>query len=330
METIKLHNLKQEANRIGIGTWAIGGWMWGGTDEKTSIKTLREAFDKGLNLVDTADIYGFGTSEDIVGKAIREHGNRDEVILVTKVGVRWDDNKKVKRDATRDYILQEVHESLKRLQTDYLDVYMVHWPDPMVSFEETAEAMKQLLDEGKIRSIAVSNYSPEQMDRFRKVAPIHVVEPPYNLFEREIEQDVLPYSLENDIKTLTYGALCRGLLSGKMNKDREFKGDDLRQADPKFQPNRFDQYLEAANRLDAFARKNYDKTVRDLAVRWVLDKGASVALWGLRKPEQVNDIDAVYGWKLEEDAMKEIDRILDETIKDPVGPEFMAPPSRKK
>jgi len=303
--------------------------MWGGTDERISIKTLREAFDRGLNLVDTADVYGYGTSEKIVGKAIREHGNRDELVLVTKVGVQWDENEKVKRNATKEYILREVEDSRKRLDTDYLDVYMVHWPDPRVDFSETAEAMQKLMDDGKIRSIAVSNYSPRQMDQFRQTAPIHMCEPPYNLFERGIEDDVLPYCQNNDIKTLTYGALCRGMLSGRMSKDREFVGDDLRKFDPKFQPDRFDQYLEAVGKLDAFARKNYNKTVRDLAVRWVLDKGADIALWGLRKPEQLEGIDQVYNWKIEADAMKEIDRILEETIKKPVGPEFMAPPSRK-
>jgi aryl-alcohol dehydrogenase-like predicted oxidoreductase len=327
METIQLHNLNQSANRIGIGTWAIGGWMWGGTDEKTSVKTLREAFDRGLNLVDTADVYGFGTSEEIVGRAIREQGNRDELILVTKVGVRWNEQHKVRRDASKQYILQEVEASRKRLDTDYLDVYMIHWPDPKVPFQETAEAMQELMDKGIIRSIAVSNYVPEQMDDFRKTAPIHAVEPPYNIFEREIEYDVLPYSLDNNITTLAYGALCRGLLSGKMTRDRQFQGDDLRgQMDPKFQPERFDQYLEAADKLDRFARENYNKTVRDLAVRWVLDKGASIALWGLRKPDQVEGIENVYGWKIEDDAMQEIDRIVESTVKNPVGPEFMAPP----
>ncbi len=135
------------------------------------------------------------------------------------------------------------------------------------------------MDRGISRSIAVSNYVSEQMDEFRKTAPIHVVEPPYNIFEREIEEVVLPYSLNNDITTLAYAALCRGLLSGKMTRNRQFQGDNLRgQMDPKFQPERFDQYLEAADRLDRFARENYDKTVRDLAVRWVLDKGAGIAL----------------------------------------------------
>ena len=301
--------------------------MWGGTDERLSIKTLREAFDRGLNLVDTADIYGFGTSEKIVGKAIREHGNRDDLVLVTKVGVEWDEKGKVSRNSSRDYILREVEDSRKRLDTDYLDVYMIHWPDHRIDFTETAEALQKLMDDGKIRSIAVSNYSPEQMDQFRQKAPLHILEPPYNLFERDIEKEVMPYCKENDIKTLTYGALCRGLLSGRMTRDRKFEGDDIRKVDPKFQPNRFGQYLEAANKLDEFARKNYNKTVRDLAVRWVLDKGADIALWGLRKPDQLEGIDEVYGWKIEEDAMQQIDQILQETITKPVGPQFMAPPA---
>ncbi|MBS3807547.1 MAG: aldo/keto reductase [Bacteroidales bacterium] len=327
METIKLHNLPHKVNRIGIGTWAIGGWMWGGTDEKVSIRTLREAFDRGLNLVDTADLYGFGTSEKIVGKAIREHGNRDDLVLVTKVGVEWDEKGKVWRNSSRDYILREVEDSRKRLDTDYLDVYMIHWPDHRVDFSETAEALQKLMDEGKIRSIAVSNYSPEQMDEFRQTAPLHILEPPYNLFERDIEKEVMPYCKENDIKTLTYGALCRGLLSGRMTRDRKFEGDDIRKVDPKFHSNRFGQYLEAASKLDEFARKNYNKTVRDLAVRWVLDKGADIALWGLRKPDQLEGIDEVYGWKIEKDAMQQIDQILQETITKPVGPQFMAPPA---
>lgn len=325
METIKMHNVTPEATRIGIGTWAIGGWMWGGTDEQESVKTLRSALDKGLNLIDTAPVYGFGTSEKIVGKALKEHGRRENIILVTKVGLDWKGQMPF-RNSSKERINKEIDDSLKRLDTDYIDVYMIHWPDHNVPFEETAEAMQKLVDAGKIKSIAVSNYSPEQMDQFRKVAPIHVCEPPYNIFEREIEEDVLPYCQAEDIKTLTYGALCRGLLSGKMSSDRKFEGDDLRKMDPKFKQGRFEQYLDAAQQLDQFARENYGKNVRDLAVRWILDKGASIALWGLRKPSQLEGIDDVFDWKLEQDAMNEIDKILEKTITDPVGPEFMAPP----
>ncbi len=327
METIKLHKISNPVTRIGIGTWAIGGWMWGGTDESTSVKTIREAFNKGLNLIDTAPVYGFGTSEKIVGKALQEHGKREDIVLVTKVALEWNEETPF-RNSSRERIMKEIEDSLERLQTDYIDVYMIHWPDPKVPFEETAHAMQKLVEQGKIRSIAVSNYSPEQMDEFRKTAPIHVCEPPYNLFEREIEKDVLPYCRENNIKSLTYGALCRGLLSGKMTSDREFKGDDLRKMDPKFQEDRFKQYLNAANELDEFARKNYNKTVRELAVRWVLDKGADIALWGLRKPEQLEGIDQVFNWKIDEEGMSKIEEILDNNIKNPVGPEFMAPPTR--
>jgi aryl-alcohol dehydrogenase-like predicted oxidoreductase len=327
METIKLHNLSHDVVRIGIGTWAIGGWMWGGTDESTSIDTIRKAFDKGLNLIDTAPVYGFGTSEKIVGKAIKKHGNREDIVLVTKVALEWKDDVPY-RNSTKERIMKEIDDSLYRLQTDYIDVYMIHWPDPKVPFEKTAEAMQKLKDQGKIKSIAVSNYSPDQMDKFRKTAPIDVCEPPYNIFEREIENNVLPYCKKNDIKTLTYGALCRGLLSGKMDRKREFQGDDLRKMDPKFKPDRFEQYLNAANELNKFAQKNYNKNVRDLAVRWVLDKGADIALWGLRKPEQLEGIDHVFNWKIDEGGMKEIDNILDKNINNPVGPEFMAPPAR--
>ena len=325
METVNMHNLTTEVTRIGIGTWAIGGWMWGGTDEKESIKTIRNAFDLGLNLIDTAPVYGFGTSEKIVGKAIKEQGNREDIVLVTKVGLDWKGQQPF-RNSSKERIEKEINDSLQRLDTDYIDVYMIHWPDPAVPFEETAETMQKLVDQGKIKSIAVSNYSPVQMDQFRKVAPVHVCEPPYNLFEREIEEDILPYCQQNDIRTLTYGALCRGMLSGKMRTDRKFEGDDLRKVDPKFKGNRFQQYIQAAENLDQFARDNYGKNVRDLAVRWILDQGADIALWGLRKPDQLEGIEDVFGWHLDPDALVEIDKIITKYVKDPVGPEFMAPP----
>ena len=299
--------------------------MWGGTDESTSIKTIRSALDKGLNLIDTAPVYGFGTSEKIVGKALQEHGKREELVLVTKVGLEWK-NGKVFRNSSKERLEKEIDDSLKRLQTDYLDVYMLHWPDEAVPFSETAETMEKLMDKGKIHSIAVSNYSSKQMDQFRMAAPLHVLEPPYNLFEREIEQDVLPYCKEHDIKTLTYGALCRGLLSGKMSRKSSFEGDDLRRMDPKFQGKRFEQYLNAVDQLNRFAQDNYNKTVKELAVRWILDQGADIALWGLRKPDQLEGIEKVFNWHLDSDAMKKINTILDSTISEPVSPKFMAPP----
>ncbi|HKJ94711.1 MAG TPA: aldo/keto reductase, partial [Gammaproteobacteria bacterium] len=160
-------------------------------------------------------------------------------------------------------------------------------------------------------------------------APLHANQPPYNLFEREMGDDVLPYCDRNGIGTITYGALCRGMLSGRMTRDRQFGGDDLRNVDPKFQQPRFDQYLAAVAALDEFARHRYGKDVMMLALRWLLDQpGHTVALWGARRPDQLDPVNGIDGWRLDGEAMTEIDRIIDTHVTDPVGPEFMAPPSR--
>jgi aryl-alcohol dehydrogenase-like predicted oxidoreductase len=316
-------------SRVGLGTWAIGGWMWGGANEEESVKTIHAAVERGINLIDTAPAYGFGRSEEIVGRAIADRRLRSRIVIATKTGLEWKDGK-VFRNASRDRILREATDSLRRLRTDYIDIYQVHWPDPLVPLEETAEAMQTLFEQDKIRAIGVSNFSVPQIERFRRVAKLHVVQPPYNLFEREIEDELLPYCRRSDLATLTYGALCRGLLSGKLQEDAHFDGDDLRLTDPKFRPPRYAQHLAAVRRLDQFARQRYGKRVIHLAVRWLLDQGATVALWGARHPGQLQPIDEVFGWSLDAPAKSEIDRILRESITDPVGPEFMAPPPRSK
>jgi aryl-alcohol dehydrogenase-like predicted oxidoreductase len=312
---------------VAIGTWAIGGWMWGGTDEAESVSTIHAALEHGINIIDTAPVYGFGRSEEIVGKAITESNLRSRVSIATKVGLEWADGK-VFRNASRARIQQEIEDSLRRLRTDHIDIYQVHWPDPLVPVEETAEAMHTLFRQGKIRAIGVSNFSVDQMERFRRVAPLHVLQPPYNLFERGIEADLLPYCRNNKIAMLGYGALCRGLLSGRMRPDTVFDGDDLRRNDPKFQKPRFLQYLAAVQKLDQLAQERFGKRVIQLAVRWMLDQGITTALWGARHPDQLRPVDEVAGWRLDAAAKAEIDRFLLETITDPVGPEFMAPPTR--
>ncbi len=328
MEYAKITETQLNVSRIGLGTWAIGGWMWGGTDEQESVRTILAALGMGINLIDTAPVYGFGRSEEIVGKAIAQFGQRDKVIIATKVGLEWRDGA-VFRNSSRTRILREVEDSLQRLGTTYIDVYQVHWPDPLVPIEETAGTMQELYKSGKIRAIGVSNYSPEQMDRFRQTAPLHTDQPPYNLFERQIDVDVLPYARENNIGVLAYGSLCRGLLGGRMKPDTQFTGDDLRKIDPKFQPPRFAQYLKAVERLDRFAQENYGKRVLELAVRWALDQpGITTALCGARRPEQLAAFENAVGWKLDGDAMKAILGIVEECVTDPIGPEFMAPPAR--
>lgn len=327
METIEIAGLDMAASRIALGTWAIGGWMWGGTSARDAIRTIQMALDRGITLIDTAPVYGFGRAEELVGKALESGNRREKALIATKVGLDWHDDK-IYRNAAPRRIRQEVELSLRRLRTDHIDLYQLHWPDPSTPIADTAAALGELVKQGKIRAIGVSNFSPAQLDEFCRVTPVQTTQPPYNLFERAIEKDVLPHAMQKGLVVLAYGALCRGLLSGKITAGMRFEGDDLRRADPKFQPPRLTQYLEAVRRLDLFARDNFGKSVITLAVRWILDQGPTVALWGARRPEQLDAVADVMGWRLDADAKGEIDRILAETIASPVGPEFMAPPAR--
>lgn len=324
MENIAFGDTGLVASKIGLGTWAIGGWMWGGTDRRQAIRTIHAALDRGITLIDTAPVYGFGRAEEIVGSALAG-GRRERAVIATKVGLDWRDGE-VFRNSTPLRIRQEITQSLRRLKTDYIDLYQVHWPDPSVPIEDVAASLSELMKEGKVRAVGVSNFSPDQMEAFRRVLPIQTTQPPFNLFERAIEQDVLPYAERHGIVVLAYGALCRGLLTGKITAATRFEGDDLRRKDPKFQQPRLDQYLAAVKALDDFARDRFGKNVLALAVRWILDWGDTIALWGARRSQQLAALDDVLGWTLDEKAKCEIDRILERTVRDPAGPEFMAPP----
>jgi aryl-alcohol dehydrogenase-like predicted oxidoreductase len=324
MEQIEIPGITTKASRVALGTWAIGGWMWGGTDDSDAIRTVHAALDLGINLIDTAPAYGFGRSEELIGRALTG-GKRERAVIATKVGLNWRDGK-VFRDSSSLRLRQELEASLRRLRTDVIDLYQVHWPDDSVPLEETAAVLESFRREGKIRALGLSNFSPAQMDRIQMAASLQTVQPPYNLFERQIENDVLPYAERHGLVVLAYGALCRGLLTGKITEASSFQGDDLRKVDPKFTAPRFGQYLAAVRELEALARNRYGKTVLTLAVRWLLDRGRLVALWGARRPDQLTPVNDVMGWSLDAEGMREIDRILAANIKDPVGPEFMAPP----
>jgi aryl-alcohol dehydrogenase-like predicted oxidoreductase len=328
MEYIDIADTGVRASRVGLGAWAIGGWMWGGTEEREAIATIHSALDRGITLVDTAAVYGYGNSEEIVGKALAG-GRRAQAVIATKATLDWTDDGKVFRNGTKARIAKEIDDSLRRLQTDFIDIYQVHWPDTLTPIEETAVAMKALLDAGKIRAIGVSNYSAEQMATFASVAPLHTSQPPFNLFEREAEVDVLPYCAAHGVVGMTYGALCRGLLSGRVTRERTYEGDDLRGRDPKYQEPRLSHYLDAVDALDRLARERFGKRVIDLAVRWLLEQpGVGIALWGARKPSQLDDVEGAMGFSLDRATLTEIDSILARTIPEPVGPEFMAPPTR--
>jgi aryl-alcohol dehydrogenase-like predicted oxidoreductase len=328
MEHANIRDVPIPVSRVGLGTWAMGGFQWGGTDDDESVRTIHAALDLGISLIDTAFAYGFGHSEEVVGRAIAERGGRDRVVIATKVGLERRGDA-LFRNSTRKQIFEEIEASLVRLRTDYIDLYQVHWPDFAVPYEQTAEALLDLKRAGKVRAIGVSNYSIEAMERFQRVTPLASAQPPLNIFERQAQADILPWCLANGVSTLTYGALCRGLLSGAIDESTNFASDDLRKLDPKFQPPRFEQYLEAVKLLDRFAHQHYGKGVLALAVRWVLDQpGVSVALWGARRVGELEPLNDMMGWHLDEEARAYVDEVVAHSVRDPVGPEFMAPPER--
>ena len=329
MEFVTLADAGLRLSRVGLGTWAMGGGWWGPSDRQESYTTIRKAIDLGITTFDTAPIYGLGVSEEVLGQAIKDSGCRDRVVLATKAGLEWTNNKVV-RNSSLPRLAQELEDSLRRLQTDVIDLYQIHWPDPLEPIEETAAFLGQLLQQGKIRAIGVSNFSPEQMDRFRQVAPLHTAQPPYNLFERQIEAEVMPYCREHGIHTLVYSPLCRGLLSGRMTPQTTFPPGDMRAGiDPKFVEPRYSQYLKAAEALSRFAQDRYGKTLAQLAVRWLLDQpGVSVALWGARKPYHLEAISGLWGWSLDAEAMQTIEDILQRYVPESIPPSFMSPPAR--
>ena len=316
-------------SRIGLGTWAIGGTEWGAVLEEDAIATCLGAIERGFNLIDTAPIYGRGRAEEIIGKAVTRHGHRDAFYIATKAGLEWTRHG-VFANSTPARLRHELEESLRRLATNYIDLYQIHWPDTRTPIAESAAVLADFVREGKVRALGVSNFSVEQMSEFRRVAPLASDQPPYNIFERNIDAEVLPWCKGNGIAVLTYSSLCRSLLGGRVHRGMKFDPSDVRYVDPKFQEPRFGQYMTAVERLTAFAQERFGKSIIELAARWVLDRpGVSVALWGAKRPQQLDDASGVMGWKLDPEAMAEIDRIVAESVTDPVGPEYLTPSVRE-
>jgi aryl-alcohol dehydrogenase-like predicted oxidoreductase len=333
METTTLAGV--QVSRIGLGTWEIGGTEWGAIPEDVAIATCLGAVERGINLIDTAPIYGHGRSEEIIGKAMRAHGRREAFYIATKAGLDWSE-RGVFSNSTPTRLRQELEGSLRRLGTEYIDLYQVHWPDTRTPIAETAALLAEFQREGKVRALGVSNFSVVQMEEFRSVAPLASNQPPYNLFDRGIDEEGLEvpsireWCKEHDVAILTWSTLCRSLLAGRVTRGMKFAEGDIRRVDPKFQESRFSQYRSAVERLAIFARERYGKSVLELAVRWVLDRpGVSVALWGARRPEQLDAVAGVLGWKLDAASMAEIDSIVNESVTDPVGPEYLTPRVRE-
>jgi aryl-alcohol dehydrogenase-like predicted oxidoreductase len=325
MEKVRFGQTDLEVSIVVLGTWVTGGWLWGGADDKESIKTIHRALELGFNFIDTAPVYGFGKSEKVIGQALKEWGNRGDIVIATKCGLEWDEKENVRRNSSPQRIQYEVDQSLKRLGVDCIDLYQVHWPDTQTPFEATMQVLQKLQESGKIRYIGLSNFSKEQISACLQAGPVHSLQPPYNIFEREAEKELLPFCMENGIATLGYGGLCRGLLTGKFTGDEQFAKGDLRRFDPKFKPDRFKQYLKAVDALKKLAAK-YDKTVAQFALRWAIQQpGLTTVIAGARTPRQVEDNAGVSDWRITEEDIRKVDEILEKHIKTPVGPQFMAP-----
>lgn len=286
-----------KASVVGLGTWAIGGWMWGGTDEGEAIKAIQASIDAGVTLIDTAPAYGLGRSEEIVGKALK--GRRDKVILSTKCGLVWhlargvhhfnDSGESVYRYLDGQSIRYEVEESLRRLGTDTIDILHTHWQDPTTPVAETMQTLLNLKQEGKIRAIAASNITVEDMEAYCAVGQLDAVQEKYNILDRDLEVAILPYCFEHNVSILSYSSLALGILTGKIGPEREFKGDDLRIGDPRFL---VENRQKIAALLDDFEPITQERqiTLAQLVIAWTLAQpGITYALCGARNAQQANE-----------------------------------------
>lgn len=314
MKTRVLGKNGPSLTEIGFGAWAIGGpweYGWGPVDDEQSIKAIHRAIELGINWIDTAAVYGLGHSEEVVARALK--GKRKDIFLATKCGMIWDDRRRVTTHASAKSILKEIDASLKRLQTDYIDLYQIHWPDPDTPVEESWETLVRLKEEGKVRYIGVCNYDVPLLERCNAIAPVQSLQPPYNLLRRQIEKDILPYCLKNEIGIVAYSPMQAGLLSGKFDINK-LADDDWRRKGKYFQEPHLSKALNFVEKVRPIAEK-YNKTVGQLAVAWVLNNPAvTSAIVGARKSEQVEENVGASGFIFEKQDIELIENILSETI----------------
>ena len=311
-----------------FGAWAVGGWMWGGNDEADSIEAIRASIRAGVNTIDTAAIYGQGYGEEVVAKAIK--GMRDKVIIATKCGRRWDSPTGTNPWTTTDRdgnevtirtiskpasIFHECEQSLKRLRTDFIDLYQIHWPDAETPAEESMGAMMKLKKQGKIRAIGVSNYNLAQLETAAKHAPIASLQPPYSVIQRQIENDLLPFCRTNNIGVIVYSPLERGLLTGKVTPDRKFPEGDHRATHKFFTPENRQRVLDTLEKLRPLGDK-HKASLAQLLIAWTIAQpGITAALVGARNAQQsVHNAEAMK-IKLSRDELAQVRTSFDETAR---------------
>jgi methylglyoxal reductase len=316
-----------ETSVIGLGTWAIGGWMWGGTDEAESISAIHASIDAGVSLIDTAPAYGQGRAEEIVGTALE--GRRDKVVLATKCGLVWHvqkgnhffdyEGRPVHRYLGAESIICELEQSLKRLRTDYIDHYITHWQDPTTPISETMEALEKLKAQGKIRSIGASNTSAAEVEAYAAAGQIDAIQEEYSMVKRGLEAALVPVCLNHGISVLSYSSLALGLLSGRIGPDREFTGDDHRRGNPRFS---LENRRKVAVFMDEIAPLASDlgATKAQLVIAWtVQQRGITFSLCGARNPQQAVENAKAGRLRLSPDAIAAIDRAAGRHLKEMDG-----------
>lgn len=318
MEYRKFGQTEIQIPVITFGGWAIGGWYWGGTDEELAIKAIHRAIDLGMNCIDTAPVYGFGLGEEIVGKAIK--GKRDKVIIATKCGLRWDKDEGefffdtyfngkryyVYKNARKTSIIEECEMSLKRLNTDYIDIYQIHWPDKTTPIDDTLEALTRLQEQGKIRVFGVSNFDINLLKETLRYSRVESNQVKYSLMDRAIENELIPFCIENKISILAYSPLEQGLLTGKITMETEFKSGDLRKKQFWFQAENRKKILDALEKIKPIARDK-NATLAQIVINWTFSQpGITTAIVGARNPEQVEENVGAVNFKLTEEEMQKI------------------------
>jgi aryl-alcohol dehydrogenase-like predicted oxidoreductase len=335
LRQLGLSNVK--VSPVIFGAWAIGGWMWGGAEEKESIDAIRASLDHGVNTIDTAAIYGMGHSEEIVAKAVE--GRRDKVVIATKCGMRWDsaaggdegsdpwlqkdnDGKAVviRKNSRPPSIFHECEQSLRRLRTDYIDLYQIHWPDVSTPVEESMAAMAKLKDQGKIRAIGVSNYDVQWLEKaqtaLRRVpgesVPLASDQPPYSIIQRGTEKGVLPWCLEHHVGVIVYSPLERGLLTGKVGADRKFAPGDHRATHKLFTAENRKRALAALEKIKPIADR-HQASYAQIIINWTIHvPGITAALVGARNAEQAKHNAKATTFTLSEEERKQIRAAFDE------------------
>ena len=309
MEYRKLDDLKVSV--IGYGAWGIGGApFWNNEGDNKSIESIKISYENGINFFDTAPVYGFGHSEKLIGKALKEV--RDKVVIATKCGLRWgkESLSSLRKDASRKSILEEIDQSLRRLDTDRIDLYQVHWPDLETSHNETMEALLEIQNQGKIRYIGLSNYSAEQIKESLQYGKIISLQPEFSLLAREIEKDTVPLCLEKKIGIIAYSPLASGVLTGKYHKKTKFKDWRSKGIIGTFTGEGFVDNISKVDRLREIAREE-GKTCGQTAINWVLRQpGLVTALVGVKNSSQMEENIKAIGWQPSKENCKKIEEIF--------------------